>query len=116
MITLATLSQATEQEVFDQVYIHLLTQNKKSRDRTTCLYRYNGLKCAAGCLISDNEYQPEMEGRNWYLLYTNFNITNNHHNLINDLQIIHDKKAVEDWENELSILAESYSLTIPKIK
>ena len=30
MITLATLNEATEQAIFDQVGKHLLTQNKKS--------------------------------------------------------------------------------------
>ena len=43
MITLATLSQATEQEVFDQVAVHLMTQGEKSSTGATCRYRWNGL-------------------------------------------------------------------------
>lgn len=56
MITLKTLADATEQEVFDQVANHLLTQMKKSEhtrknpyEYVNCLYRSSdGLKCAAG--------------------------------------------------------------------
>lgn len=41
MITLKTLHEASEQEVFDQVVEHLLTQMKRSEtsNGTTCLYR-----------------------------------------------------------------------------
>ena len=72
MITLKTLPQATAQEVFDQVAKHLLTQMKKSvakraaesasDSKDYCMYRgFDGTKCAAGCLISDDEYKPEFE-------------------------------------------------------
>lgn len=39
MITLKTLSQATEQEVFDQVANHLLTQMEQSAVAGGCWYR-----------------------------------------------------------------------------
>lgn len=62
MIALKTLAQVTDQEVFDQVKTHLLSQKVKSMSRTledTCAYRSaNSLKCAAGCLIGDDEYDP----------------------------------------------------------
>ena len=32
MITLSTLDTATEQEVFDQVYLHLIEQNEQAID------------------------------------------------------------------------------------
>jgi hypothetical protein len=73
MITLKTLKNSTDQEVFDQVANHLLTQNKRSvsaTDNTLCVYRSpDGLKCAAGCLIADDEYDPRMEGSNWKEMY-----------------------------------------------
>lgn len=53
-----------KQEVFDRVVKHLLTQNKKSwsDEIYDCAYRNNeGLKCAIGCLISDENYYPELE-------------------------------------------------------
>ena len=66
MITLKTLGKATAQEVFDQVATHLLTQNERSLDGASCSYRNcDGLKCAAGCLISDDEYDNQMEGIDW---------------------------------------------------
>ena len=56
MITLATLEQATAQQVFTQVKNHLLKQNEKSMINGICAYRgSNGLQCAAGCLMSDEE-------------------------------------------------------------
>ena len=66
-ITLATLPQATAQQVFDQVKTHMMAQYAKSvgQNSDVCLYRGpDGLKCAAGCLISDEEAEtiPEMKG------------------------------------------------------
>ncbi len=54
-ITLATLPEATAQEVYSQVRKHLLTQKMKSiEEGKGCVYRGpDGLMCAAGCLISD---------------------------------------------------------------
>lgn len=50
------------QEIFDTVSVHLLTQNEKSQESSfysSCLYRGpNGTKCAVGCLIKDEFYQP----------------------------------------------------------
>ena len=114
MITLATLPQATEQEVFDQAAKHLLTQNTKSTvGDVNCRYRgENGLMCAAGCFISDDEYDPEMEGEIWQELIL---APNKHKELINDLQIIHDDCLVEDWESELVDLAKGYDLIFNKI-
>lgn len=37
MITLATLHEATAQQVFDQVARHLLTQGQKSNDERGCV-------------------------------------------------------------------------------
>ena len=113
MITLATLPQATEQEIFDQAVKHLLTQNAVSTGSDgSCKYRGdNGLICAAGCFISDDEYGPEMEGKNWGSLST----PQKHIELISDLQIIHDDCLVEDWESELVDLAKGYDLIFNKI-
>ena len=38
-ITLATLAQATEQEIFDQVARHLIKQGKRAADGSGCKYR-----------------------------------------------------------------------------
>lgn len=112
MITLKTLADATEQEVFDQVANHLLTQMKKSEDTrknsydyyVNCLYRSSdGLKCAAGCLIADDEYKPEFEQKDWPSLQEKFPhmITMKHMDLIRQLQDIHDDLDVDDWKAAL---------------
>lgn len=50
----------TNEEIFEKVRTHLLTQNAKSMIDGICLYRGpNGLKCAVGCLIEDEHFDPE---------------------------------------------------------
>ena len=70
MITLATLAQATPQEIFDQSANHLLAQNKPAAVKNNrCRYRIGRhLKCAAGCFISDSEYRSYMEGQDWKMM------------------------------------------------
>lgn len=112
-ITLATLPQASEQEVFDQVARHLLTQGKQSidSDEVRCMYRSGSLKCAAGCLIGDDEYQPEMEGWDWSALVSKGKAPGTNLTLIIDLQCLHDRVGGGRWCDELRYLAESNSLS-----
>lgn len=107
MITLATLKDATAQEVYDQVKNHLLTQNKRSEGIDSCVYRNNyGLKCAAGCLISDEEYNKDMENRAWDdPMFPEY-----HRQLIRGMQKIHDVADVRKWRYELKLLAISHNL------
>jgi hypothetical protein len=108
MITLATLPKATAQEVFEQVKTHMLTQNEKCKSGDTCLYRHvkedgTVLKCAAGCLIADEEYKEQMEvgsfeGSGWKNLLADGLVPREHADLIRDLQEIHDLEDVEDWQ------------------
>jgi hypothetical protein len=105
-ITLATLEQATKQEVFDQVAKHLLTQNARSTKMQCCSYRgVGGLKCAAGCLIADSEYDHDMEGSDWLTLVKDNIVPKNHVQLISRLQDIHDIFPVESWESTLQVEA-----------
>ena len=110
MITLKTLPTATAQEVFDQVSRHLLKQNAKSEIADEdCRYRHEDKKCAAGCLIGDNEYNPEIEGSRWCNIELPC-FSNNHMSLIGKLQRIHDVKDVCSWKEELKRLAASENL------
>lgn len=128
-ITLATLPYSTAQEVFDQVASHLLTQNAKSvarlGDGYACAYRgADGMKCAAGCLIGDDEYRPEMEGAAWCsMTKSEFQYPGSdpheairglaprdHLNLISDLQIVHDSYDVPDWRRLLAKTARDHGL------
>ncbi len=111
-ITLATLHLATEQEVFDQVCSHLLTQNKKSQlSASTCAYKNEeGLKCAAGCLISNEEYDKTMEGHSWSSLVRAKLVPKCHEVLISRLQLIHDNVQVEYWESYFKDSAKEFHL------
>lgn len=117
-ITLKNLNEASLQEVFDQVARHLLTQKKVSRKevftfwqhRKICAYRgEDGLKCAAGCLIADDEYYEEMEGVGWSALASK-NLLNKHKNVIDRLQFIHDRVPISSWKFELLNFADRYDL------
>lgn len=119
-ITLATLPQATAQEVFDQVAIHLLTQNATSVNNGSdkCLYRSEVGKCAAGCLIGDDEYHPDMDSggsSTWYGLSTRGLVPPGHLALIVSLQSCHDCYIPNDWKGRLESIAESFSLKMPTI-
>lgn len=121
-ITLATLLQATAQQVFDQVAHHLLTQNKQSgvytRDGLDCMYRGpNGLMCAAGCLIGDDEYKPSFEFKSWGAgLAEAGAVPSAHCNLIQDLQRVHDDFPPDAWPEGLSKVALRYGLDDAAVK
>lgn len=52
----------TRQEIFDTVVCHLNTMPHRSLLKDNCAYRSSdGLKCAVGCLIPDDVYDPAME-------------------------------------------------------
>ena len=116
MITLKTLPQATAQEVFDQVTQHLLVQGKAARTDSTggCRYRAEVkkeiLKCAAGCLIADEEYSSRFEGESWRRLIILQAVPSYHEDLISSLQRLHDTCLVHDWPAKLKQLAKDYGL------
>ena len=113
MITLKNLDQATPQQVFEQVAIHLLTQKAKSINQDgNCVYKNeNGLKCAAGCLIHDDEYNSNWEDIVWGYIASEMEIEN-HRYLIDDLQTIHDNNQPDEWLDKLTILGNEYNLNI----
>ena len=119
-ITLKNLSRATEQQVFNQAYIHLITQGKRAAspdlDVGGCAYLTNeGLKCAAGCFIAEDEYNPEFENNVWAVLVNDYGVTNKHYDIIVELQHIHDSVPVALWKEKLAKIAEELDLTIPEI-
>lgn len=105
-ITLANLAEATEQQIFDQVAAHLLKQGVRSVDTSAqCLYRGpNGLMCAAGCLIADEEYKPRFdELGSWGMLIENGHVTAKHEYFIMQLQRLHDNKRPSQSYHELLV-------------
>jgi len=114
------------QQAFEMAVKHLRKQGCRSQqDATvngaiTCMYRIpeNGLMCAVGALIPDEVYQESFEGtairgllRDEPSLNELFRKVNLR--LLEDLQEVHDKCEVEEWEESLEKLAEFYGLTMP---
>lgn len=116
-VSLATLDQLTPQQVFDRVVAHLRKQGQRSVISTgaglptKCVYRgAGGRKCAAGCLIADDEYKPDMEGRLWGELISVYSVTSAHVELIEALQTVHDGVAPKGWEFALRRVANEFAL------
>lgn len=97
----------TTQQIFDTVVAHLRRQGKQSRiinsyGGPSCRYRHPEdatVRCAAGCLIDDTEYVPEMDDSNtdnsWRSIIRRYpklgeKFTKEQHLLIQDLQTVHD--------------------------
>jgi hypothetical protein len=114
------------QQAFETVVKHLRKQGCRSQQDTTvngtitCMYRIpeNGLMCAVGALIPDEVYQESFEGTAIRRLLRDEPAVNElfrkvNMNLLEDLQEVHDKQAVEDWEDAFERLATAYRLTMP---
>jgi hypothetical protein len=124
-----------KQAIYSKVRNHLLTQNEKSEELGSCLYRSTNeegkpLMCAIGCLIPDNLYTEQMEGhgipsesfiedifseaspvsevQQWVkLLRIN---EESDWELLRDLQYIHDNYEPDTWERSLDKLAKELDL------
>ena len=61
------MTQRTNQEMFDTVYRHFVHKGEPRSENAAsgvCYYRHdNGAKCAAGLFIKDEDYHPQMEGK-----------------------------------------------------
>ena len=112
----------TLQEVFNIVSAHLLTQVKRCMDKypdrvfPACAYRNaSGMKCAAGALIPDDEYKPEMEKNDWKMLVNKAFVESHFSNEIRELQQIHDSNIKDDIEflkKELAKFARNHNLQV----
>ncbi len=119
-----------DQEVFDKVARHLLTQKRKSLvkdDSLSCMYRsHDGLQCAAGCLIPDSIYKERMEHNT-----INCMLSPKHERyepslaallagvsseMLRRLQLVHDRSAVHDWFGELDRAAVDFQLDAGVLK
>lgn len=122
MITLKTLAEATEQEVFNQIATGLMEQGKKSLVNGRCCYRSDdGSKCAAGMLIADDEYKPvfdkrgtrgEMISSDWEEIVLKGYAPKVHSDLITQLQSIHDSFEPSEWKERLQDYARIWRLKI----
>lgn len=125
----------TEQEIFNKVYTHLLTQGRKARTPNghSCAYRgqgvYKGTSCAVGCLIPDEMYSARIESATVFQalggsigsaaivlrrVLTDLGL-DRHRELLQALQRIHDDYEPGNWAECLSNLAKVRNLTIPEL-
>lgn len=97
VITTQNLDQFTEQEVFDYVAEKIFAQGKPAYDTklSCCAYRLDGLKCAAGHLIRDEDYQERFKYTTWHGMVESNGFPSTHMRLIIKLQDAHDSSASE---------------------
>lgn len=83
------------QGIFNTVVLHLAQQGGPAIDLNGhCAYRTNnGRKCAAGVLLSDDDYKPEMENRTACTAEVGPFLPTGHLSLIRRLQMAHDNAA-----------------------
>lgn len=111
---------STPQQVFDYVINHLKKQVVQAirPDTKGCRYRAPcGNTCAVGCLLSDDEYDVEMEGQRVRNLIQGAELRsafwNRHQLLLEDLQRLHDafsRFEGEAFEQYVSSLAQARGL------
>lgn len=105
----------TDQELFDKVRTHLLTQNDRSVRGAVCLYRGPaGLKCAIGALIPDDRYDESLEGKlaTQSAVLAAAGIEENSGFLVEKLQQIHDSYEPEQWAEQLAEVAKQFDLRV----
>jgi hypothetical protein len=106
-ITLKNLHEKTELQVVEYVRRFLLEQRERSlTEEGDCAYRAGELKCAAGCLIAEDEYNPMMEENVWRKLVKDRLVPSAHSDIIQILQNIHDNYPVEAWPKAFEELEE----------
>jgi len=109
-----------KQTIFNKSATHLLRQGKRSQSHpdkasSRCMYRYDGLACAVGCLITDKQadladdresLEDSLEharvGWDW----------RTHYSLLDELQKVHDAHEPRNWKLELKDLGKSYGLDV----
>lgn len=100
-----------KQRIFNKVAKHLMRQKTRSQDKGgICMYRYGELMCAAGVLIPDEKYLPEMEGMGWRSMVQKRFVSRVNEEFIEELQILHDSASLPYWRDELIELAIDHKL------
>ena len=105
----------TEQELFNRVKTHLLNQGERANSDVQnagiyeCVYHSSsGLKCAIGCLITDEVYRPSLEGVDltdrelWdALLDSGIDMGGKTLSILQMLQNVHDSNEPSDWSRAI---------------
>ena len=116
------MTARTRQEIFDIAWTGLKAQDftQSAANEYGCLYRGpNGLRCAIGHCISDEEYQEVFEGTGiladgGHSIRKAARISADDLGFVGDLQAAHDENPAPDAMKEAFLdLALRYSLTVP---
>jgi hypothetical protein len=100
-------------DIFGKVAKHLLTQNAKSQSFFgDCRYRGpNGLKCAIGCLIPDDQYSESFEHSALTTVRQRVPLLSlMPYELVRDLQEIHDCYEPVEWPSKLELIRKKYNI------
>lgn len=130
-----SMLEMTTQQVFDTVIEHLIKQGKQAKASTGhCSYRTtDGLKCAVGCLIPDELYNPILEGRSvegirsitlrQYIYPTLYTFIDKNFDILQDLQSLHDSDNAWDsntfskiGKSEIESIIKSFNLDDTKYR
>ncbi len=109
----------TDQEAFETMVRHLRRQGQRSENANgTCLYRGpDGLRCAVGCLIPDDQYKRSLEGKDAWVITKNVPaLSHIGGRLLSEMQSIHDDCDVSQWEEGFKDVARYYKLTLPPLE
>ena len=110
----------TPQEIFEAVVKHMVAMGHRAgysnaEGKFECRYRTNhGAKCVAGMFIPDELYNPYMEGLSiGHVLTDNPDLPKWMHaekQLLNRLQLIHDRETWDRIEQGFQAIAEDFAL------
>ena len=121
------LVKDAEAKLFKIGQDHLLTQMERSSEDGECVYRTStGLKCVVGAMISDEHYDPELEGNcasafevmsaiiaSQDLPFTEDSDEAGEVGITLDaLQDLHDKCLESHWEEELTEFAQRMRIAV----
>lgn len=114
----------TKQDIFERVWVKLTAQGVASADDTGCSYRGpNQTCCAVGHLISDEEYDPEMDRQGFIANVIRGDlaperVANQPIDFLRDLQDAHDhelrKYDVPTWQARMREIAKTWDLKVPE--
>lgn len=109
--TVERIKSSTLRILFDVMANHLMTQRRASFDEIfrMCMYRSpDGLKCAVGVLIDDQEYTIDLEGNEVDRILGN-DVSQSKLRILQHFQRIHDVHEPSEWEAEIRHLASAYN-------
>lgn len=102
----------TNQEAFDKMVAHLRKQGQKAIQNGVCRYRTEeGLMCAVGCLLADDEYRSGMEGMGVEVMMFAYEVLQDLDPLVlAEMQDTHDAYDPAEWEARFADTATRYGL------